>query len=82
MYGIMYGVKRTTIYLPDGMKAAVEREASRRGVTEAEVIRTAVRDHLDEAPTPLREFPLFDEPLGFDLAGRVDELLEGFGEDR
>ena len=82
MYGIMYGVKRTTVYFPQEMKAAIEREAARRGVTEAEVIRDAVDAHLSDASPPLIELPLFKEPLGFDLAGRVDELLEGMGEDR
>lgn len=78
----MYGVKRTTIYLPDEMKAGIEREATRRGVTEAEVIRTAVKLLLSNSAHSKIELPLFKEPLGFDLAGRVDEFLEGMGEDR
>jgi len=74
-YGIIYGVIRTTIYLPEDMKTAIEREAVNRGSTEAEVIRRAVEQHLDAEWVPSREFPLFDEPLGFNLAGRVDQPL-------
>jgi predicted transcriptional regulator len=82
MYGMMYGVKRTTIYLPDEMKTAIEREAARRGVTEAEVIRGAVEKELEDRPKLRRRiFPIFSEGLGEDIAGRVDELLEGMGED-
>lgn len=79
---MMYGVKRTTIYLPDEMKAAIEREAARRGVTEAEMIRGAVSEHLASKRGRRLNLPLFPEGFGEDIAGRVDELLEGFGEDR
>jgi hypothetical protein len=75
----MYGVKRTTIYLPDELKAALERTAAARGTTEAEVVRSALSsvtaDHAYPAPT----LPLFEsgDPT---LAERVDEeLAEGFG---
>jgi len=81
-YGIMYGVKRTTIYLPDEMKSAIEREAARLGVTEAEVIRGALSEQLGRGKQRNLNLPLFPEGLGFDLAGRVDEFMEGFGEDR
>ncbi len=81
MYGIMYGVKRTTIYLPDEMKTAVEREAARRGITEAEVIRDAVRDHLNKAVTPMHDLPVFAEGFGVEIATRVDELLEGMADE-
>ncbi|MEA1902638.1 MAG: CopG family transcriptional regulator [Actinomycetota bacterium] len=77
----MYGVKRTTIYLPDEMKAAIEHEAARRGVTEAEVIRGAVQAALESRPKRRIQTPAIPEGVGEDLAGRVDELLEGLGED-
>lgn len=80
MYGIMYGVKRTTVYFPDEMKAAIEREAARRGVTEAEVIREAVASKLKAAPRRRHIFPVFPEGFGEDVAGRVDELLEGMAD--
>lgn len=86
MYGIMYGameqMRRTTIYLPGEMKSAIEREAARRGVTEAEVIRSALIDHLNAAEPPIPQLPVFPEGFGINIAGRVDELLEGPGEDR
>jgi plasmid stability protein len=75
----MYGMKRTTIYLPDELKAALERTAAAEGKSEAEIVRaaliaaTAVRAH----PTP--RLPLFEsgDPT---LAERVDEALaRGFG---
>ena len=79
---MMYGVKRTTIYLPEEMKTAIEREAARLGVTEAEVIRGALTEHLGDREQRRLNLPLFPEGLGFDLAGRVEEFMEGFGEDR
>ena len=81
IYGIMYGMKRTTIYLPDEMKADIEREAARRGVTEAEVIRIAVGEHLETRKKRKLNLPLFPEGFGEDLAGRVDEILEGMADD-
>ncbi|MFV1961482.1 MAG: CopG family transcriptional regulator [Acidimicrobiia bacterium] len=74
-------MKRTTIYLPDEMKTAVEREAARRGITEAEVIRDAVQDHLNEAVTPMHDLPVFAEGFGVEIATRVDELLEGMADE-
>ena len=69
---------KTTLYLPDDVKRAIELEARRRGVPEAEVVREALRDALmTERPKP--RGGLF---AGRELiAERVDELLaEGFGE--
>ncbi len=65
---------KTTIYLPDDLKRAVEREARSRGVPEAEVIREAVAAAVSRPrPRP----GIID---GEALAERVDELLDGFGE--
>jgi hypothetical protein len=79
-YGRMYGMRRTTVYLPDELKAAIERAAESQGKSEAEVIRSAlVAATADQAP-PRPRLPLFDsgDPT---LAERVDEALaEGFGE--
>ena len=81
MYGIMYGVKRTTVYFPEEMKAAIEREAARRGVTEAEVIRDAVAALLADRKPRRRITPAIPEGLGEEIGTRVDELLEGLGDD-
>jgi hypothetical protein len=66
---------KTTVYLTDDLRIAIAREAKRRGVAEAEVIRQALAESVAR---PLPRAGLFesDEPL----AGRVDELLAGFGE--
>lgn len=73
--GTIYGViRKTTVYLPEELKQAVERAARRRGSSEAEVIRTAVAAAVS-APAPVPGF-LDSEPF----AGRADELLAGFGE--
>lgn len=65
--------RKTTIYLPDDLKSAVEHAAVRRGCSEAEVIRQAVAAAVDR-PMPTAGF-LDAEAIG----DRVDELLDGFG---
>jgi hypothetical protein len=79
-YGIMYGMKRTTVYLPDELKAALERTAAAQGRSEAEVVRSAVASATAEHLCPPPRVPLFASSDGT-LAERVDEeLAEGFGE--
>lgn len=79
MYGIMYGVKRTTVYFPDEMKLAIEGDAARRGVTEAEVIRSAVGQYLADLPARDEITPAIPEGLGRNVAGRVEEHLGQLG---
>ena len=77
----MYGVKRTTIYLPDDLKAQLEVTARAEGRTEAEVIREALTRSLEErAPRP--HLPLSTSTgRQTNWAEQVDELLDGgFGE--
>ncbi len=64
---------KTTLYLPDELKAGVEREARRRGIPEAEVIRLALAASLSR-PSP--RAGIVDGPA---IAEHVDELLDGFG---
>ncbi|HZD22353.1 MAG TPA: CopG family transcriptional regulator [Acidimicrobiia bacterium] len=66
---------KTTVYLPDGLKKAVEREARQRGLSEAEVIRQAI-SALVERPRP--QSGIID---GEPIAARSEELLSGFGSD-
>jgi hypothetical protein len=76
----MYGMKRTTIYLPDELKAALERTAAAEGKSEAEIVRSAVASATAEHAHPRPRLPLFEsgDPT---LAERVDEeLADGFGE--
>ena len=81
MYGMMYGVKRTTIYLPDDLKARLEATARAEGRTEADVIREALARALDGRKLPRPTLPL-SEPTGLttNWAEEVDDRLgEGFG---
>jgi predicted transcriptional regulator len=70
----MYGMQKTTVYLPDELKSAVESEAERRGSSEAEVIRQAITDAI-RRPRP-RAGIIEGEPF----AAQADEHLVGFGE--
>jgi predicted transcriptional regulator len=65
---------KTTVYLPDDLKAAVERDAAQRAISEAEVIRQAI------AAWVTRPAPHFGVIDGEPFAERVDELMGGFGE--
>lgn len=67
---------KTTLYLPDDLKAELTRAAARRGESEAEVIRQALRREL-HASRPRPRGALFTGTES--IAERVDELLEGFG---
>jgi hypothetical protein len=72
-------MRKTTIYLPEGLKRRLENAANRSRASEAQIIRTAVERLLD-AETPRPTLPLFDsgDPT---FAERADEILhEGFGE--
>jgi hypothetical protein len=66
--------RKTTIYLPEDLKVAIERESRRRGTSEAEVIRQALAHGL-RRPRP-RPGLIDGEPI----AARAGELLAGFGE--
>lgn len=65
---------KTTVYLPDDLKRALEQEALRRGVSEAHLIRSAIQDAVVR-PRPRVGF-IDGEPI----ADRVDELMAGFGD--
>ena len=71
-------MKKTTVYLPDDLKAALERAAAEKGKSEAELIRKAVEELVRGLERPRPRLPLFSsgDPT---LAERVDEELRGFG---
>lgn len=76
-YGTMYGMTKTTLYLPDGLKSALARRARIERRSEADIIREA----LEVALAPYRgaepTLPLFDSA---ELTSeRTEELLSGFG---
>ena len=77
-YGILYGMEKTTVYVPLDVKRALGRLASARGTSEAELIREALRKIVAEAPAPRPRLPLFASGKP-DLAERLDEALAGFG---
>ncbi|MGQ0625076.1 MAG: CopG family transcriptional regulator [Sporichthyaceae bacterium] len=76
-------MKRTTIYLPDDLKAELERVAQRERRTEADIIRESLAASLASRPRPKPRVPLGNFSLGDPtVAMRVDEILaEGFGQD-
>ncbi len=74
-------MKKTTVYLPDELKAELARAAAREGRSEADLIRQAVRNLTQSLEPPRPKLPLFcgGDPT---LAERFDEELRGFGECR
>lgn len=78
IYGIMYGVKRTTIYLPDQLKSTLARAAQEEHRTEADLIREGI-ELLLRSRQPEPRVPLFASGQP-DLAEKAEELLAGFGE--
>lgn len=76
---MMYGMKKTTLYLPDELKCEIERVSRETGKSEADLIRASIRDGLPRQLPPTPIGGLFDSG-GQCLSERVDELLRGFGE--
>ena len=70
---------KTTLYLPDDVKAELERLAAETGRSEADLIREGVRLVLARRSPPSPRAGVFASGQP-DLSERVDELLEGFGE--
>jgi len=68
-------MQKTTLYLPDEMKEAIERQARERGIAEAQVIREAIAAAVAR-PAPRAGIFESREPI----ASRADELMQGFGE--
>ena len=71
-------MQKTTVYLPDDLKAALARAAEDTGRSEADLIREGVRLAIAQHP-PLPTIPIFvsDDPH---FAEHVDDHLAGFGE--
>ena len=74
-------MKKTTLYLPDDLKADITIIADREGRSEADVIRDALRACVAERTPPKPTVPLLTarELKDPTIAERVDELLDGFG---
>lgn len=73
-------MQKTTVYLPDELKAELARTAMETRRSEAEIIREGIRLAVAQHQPPAPGFAIFDsgDP---GLSERVDELLKGFGED-
>jgi metal-responsive CopG/Arc/MetJ family transcriptional regulator len=70
-------VEKTTVYLPEDLRVQLKRAAKLRGVSEATVIRDAIRMAVrDDRPTPKGALFAGKEQI----AERAEELLAGFGE--
>jgi hypothetical protein len=74
-------MKKTTLYLPDGLKQRVKSKARKEGRSEADVMRDAITAAVGQAPVrptvPLFDFELPDPTM----AQHIDDFLDGFGED-
>jgi len=72
-------MKKTTVYLPEDLKSALGRIAREKGRSEAELIRGAIRELVQDTEPPRPRLPLFSsgDPT---LARRFEEELRGFGE--
>jgi Ribbon-helix-helix protein, copG family len=72
-------MQKTTVYIPSDIKSALGKLATARGLSEAEVIRQALRAVTAEIVPPRPRAPLFKSgrPL---LAEQIDDALKGFGE--
>lgn len=79
MYGIMYGMHKTTVYVPEDLKRALARMAAARGQSKAELIRDALRAATSLGAPARPRLPLFESRKPR-LAERVEEALAGFGE--
>jgi hypothetical protein len=71
---MMYGMRKTTVYLPDELKQRVAETAQQERRSEADVIRSAI-DRYTIRPKPRLPLISLAEPIG-----DVEEALRGFGE--
>jgi hypothetical protein len=76
MMGYACFMKRTTVMLPDDVEARLRREARRRGVPLAQIVREAVERDLP-APEPGRPLSFFGIGEGgpADASERGDEYV-------
>lgn len=72
-------MEKTTVYLPEDLKRALRRSAKSTGRSEAELIREGIGLVTGTHRIAEPKLPLFSSGQP-DLAERVDELLDGFGE--
>jgi len=76
---MMGGMEKTTVYLTSEQKRGLARAALAEGKSEAELIREGIEAVVTRHRAAEPTIPLFESGLP-DLASRVDELLDGFGQ--
>lgn len=76
---MMYGMTKTTIYLPGRLKRALERAAAVTGASEAAVIRAAIEQATHDVAGPRPRLPLFHSRNQAHLAEGANEALKGHG---
>ena len=78
---MVYGMVKTTVYLPDELKAALAQMAEETGRSEAELIREGIRLAVERRapPEPTIGILVSADPL---FAEHVDEYLAGIGTDQ
>jgi ribbon-helix-helix CopG family protein len=70
-------MEKTTVYLPLELKTALKRAAQRRGASEADIIRDAIRSAVfDDRPRPTPGLFASEHPIARD----ADTHLDGFGD--
>ncbi len=56
--GTIYGMNKTTVYLPDELEVRLDAEAAATGVSKAELIRRGIAMLLDASERPRDNAPL------------------------
>ncbi len=80
MYGTMYGMVKTTVYLTEGLKQALEIAASASSRSEADLMREGIERVTAVGKASSKpKLPLCSAAGDPHYAERVDEELEGFG---
>lgn len=71
MYGTLYPMLKTTVYLPERVQQALADAARHSGRPQAELIRAALESYLDRIPRPeLLSIGIVDDPS---VTGRDSE---------
>lgn len=79
MYGTIYGMRKTTVYVPDALKEALARASDASGRSEADLIRDGIELVVSRTQDPAPRLPLIESGNAY-LAEGVDEALAGFGD--
>lgn len=81
--GTLWGMKKTTVYLPEDLEVRLDAESSATGISKAELIRRGVAMLLENAERPKRtqRLPVFDSgrPL---TPEAMDDTLYGHIKER